>query len=96
VAAAPISGGRRPQRPWREWSAPRFEVRADTVIAAGIDGEAEILQPPLRFALRPGVLRVRASRVRIQGPHPRSSAMPDSMRTTPYALLAIAKGRRPA
>jgi len=26
--------------PWREWSAPEFEVRSDHPVAAGIDGEA--------------------------------------------------------
>ena len=45
VAAAPTGrGGRRlPQRPWREWSAPEFEVQSDGPIAAGIDGEATVL-----------------------------------------------------
>ena len=51
--------GRRPQRPWREWTAPHFEVDADHPVAAGIDGEAVQLEPPLRFIIRAGVLRVR-------------------------------------
>ena len=55
-------GGRRLQRPWREWSAPTFEVDADRPIAAGIDGEALVLDPPLSFRIRPGVLRVRIAR----------------------------------
>ncbi len=52
-------GERRLQRPWREWSAPTFEVDADRPIPAGIDGEALMLDPPLRFRIRPGVLHVR-------------------------------------
>ena len=60
IAAAPIGRGehrRLPQRPWREWSTPEFEVDADGPIAAGIDGEAVKLDPPLRFRIRPGVLQ---------------------------------------
>ena len=37
------------QRPWREWSAPTFEVDSDRPVAAGIDGEALMLEPPLQF-----------------------------------------------
>ena len=65
VAGAPSGrgGGGHPfQRPWREWSAPSFEVDADRPVPAGIDGEALVLDPPLRFRIRPGVLRVRIAR----------------------------------
>ena len=55
-------GVRRLQRPLREWSAPGFEVDADSPVPAGIDGEALVLDPPLRFRIRPGVLRVRIAR----------------------------------
>ncbi len=51
--------GRRLQRPWREWTTPAFEVAADHPVPAGIDGEATKLEPPLRFRIRPSVLRVR-------------------------------------
>ena len=43
VASAPTGRGERrrlPQRPWREWSTPEFEVDADGPVAAGVDGEA--------------------------------------------------------
>lgn len=95
VAGAPTGRGKghhRPQRPWREWSAPQFEVLADAPIAAGVDGEALVLEPPLRFRILPGVLRVRIARA-----HPGSSpsaAMPDSLLDTTRALLAIAAGHR--
>ncbi len=42
-----------------EWSAPTFEVSSEQPIAAGIDGEAARLDPPLKFVSRPRVLRVR-------------------------------------
>jgi diacylglycerol kinase family enzyme len=51
--------GGRMQRPWREWTAPSFDVRSDTPIAAGIDGEAVTLEAPLHFHIRPAALRVR-------------------------------------
>jgi diacylglycerol kinase family enzyme len=78
VASSPTGRGqhhRWPQRPWREWSTPEFEVDADGPIAAGIDGEAVRLDPPLRFRIRPGVLRVRIARGH-PGASP-SAAMPE-------------------
>jgi diacylglycerol kinase family enzyme len=94
VASEPTrgEGGRRGQRPWREWSAPEFEVRAERPTAAGIDGEALVLEPPLRFRILPGVLRVRIARK-----HPGASpslAMPENLLGTAGALLAIATGHR--
>ena len=47
--------------PGRAWSAPRMEVSAPASVHAGVDGEAVDLSPPLRFAIRPGALRVRIS-----------------------------------
>ncbi|HKY17178.1 MAG TPA: diacylglycerol kinase family protein [Microthrixaceae bacterium] len=85
-------GGRVVQRPWREWSTPEFEVRAEHPIAAGIDGEAVVLEPPLRFRILPGVLRVRIAR-RHPGASP-SMAMPENLRGTAGALFALAAGHR--
>ena len=34
-------------------------MNAATPVPAGIDGEASVLEPPLRFRIRPGALRVR-------------------------------------
>jgi diacylglycerol kinase family enzyme len=42
-----------------QWIAPTFEVASGSPVAAGIDGEAIHLDPPLRFRIRPGALRVR-------------------------------------
>ena len=41
------------------WSAPQFEVTSAGPIAVGLDGESLEMEPPLVFASRPGVLRLR-------------------------------------
>jgi diacylglycerol kinase family enzyme len=46
------------QKRVQQWSAPSFEVRSDGPVAAGIDGEALKLDPPLRFCTKPQALRV--------------------------------------
>ena len=79
------------QRPWREWSAPEFTVEADGPIPAGIDGEALVLESPLRFRIRPGVLRARIATAH-PGASP-SAAMPERLRETASAVLAVAVGR---
>ena len=56
-AGAAGDGGKRTQ----EWTAPSFEVGSDQPVAAGIDGEAVRLDPPLRFRSRPQALRVRVA-----------------------------------
>ena len=94
VAGAPSGrgeGGRSLQRPWREWSAPGFEVDADRPVPAGIDGEALVLDPPLRFRIRPGVLRVRIAR-KHPGASP-SALAPEGMWAGVVELARIAFGR---
>lgn len=41
------------------WEPVNFEVEAEDVVDVGIDGEAVRMSPPLRFATRPGALRIR-------------------------------------
>jgi len=85
--------GRIAQRPWREWSATEFVVEGDGPIAAGVDGEALMLEPPLRFVIRPLALRVR-----IAPAHPGASpsaAMPDGLPEGVRAMARIAAGWRP-
>ena len=82
--------GRSLQRPLREWSAPEFEVDADRPIAVGIDGEALMLDAPLRFRIRPGVLRVRVAR-RHPGASP-SAMVPDGPWAGVVELARIARG----
>jgi len=43
------------------WCAPSVDIAAAATVAAGLDGEAIELQPPLRFRIRPAALRVRIS-----------------------------------
>ncbi|HUC07063.1 MAG TPA: diacylglycerol kinase family protein, partial [Solirubrobacterales bacterium] len=93
VASAPAAGRALFQRPWREWSTPAFEVDADGPIAAGIDGEAVTLDPPLRFRILPAALRVR-----IAAAHPGASpsaAMPEGAWETVRALVRIAVSGTP-
>jgi diacylglycerol kinase family enzyme len=82
-------GGRMAQRPWREWSAPAFEVDADRPVPAGIDGEALVLDPPLRFHIRPGVLTVRVARAH-PGASP-SAMAPEGMWAGVVELARIAR-----
>ena len=85
--------GRVAQRPWREWSAKEFVVEGDGPIPAGVDGEALVLDPPLRFVIRPLVLRAR-----IAPAHPGASpsaAMPDGLVAVVRALVRIAAGHPP-
>ena len=85
-------GGRALQRPWREWSTPEFEVDADRPVPAGIDGEALVLDPPLRFRIRPGVLRVRIARQH-PGASP-SARAPEGVWAGLVELARIAFGRQ--
>ena len=78
-------------RRWRQWSTPAFEVTSSQPVPVGVDGEALVLDPPLRFVSRPGALRVR-----IAPAHPGASpsaALPDQLHHVLGRLLAIAAGR---
>ncbi|WP_329477567.1 diacylglycerol kinase family protein [Kribbella sp. NBC_01484] len=92
VMGAPADEGqRRLQRPMREWTTPSFQVDADRPLPAGVDGEALIFDAPLRFQIRPGVLRVR---IAPQHPGASPSAMlPEGLRDGLAALVRIALGR---
>ncbi|HKB51969.1 MAG TPA: diacylglycerol kinase, partial [Solirubrobacterales bacterium] len=93
VASLPAGDKRLIQRPWREWSTPTFEVDADGLIAAGIDGEAVTLDAPLRFRILPAALGVR-----IAAAHPGASpsaAMPEGAWETVRTLVRVAMGRTP-
>jgi hypothetical protein len=83
----PAGGG----QVWVEWSAAAFEVECDAPVAAGIDGEAVTLDPPLRFRIVPGVLHVRIAHTH-PGASP-SALEPDGMWAAVRALAGIAAGR---
>ena len=90
VFGGPSGRGGQLQRPLRAWSAPTFEIDADRPIAAGVDGEALLLDPPLTFHIRPGVLRVRIARHH-PGASP-SALAPDGVRDGVVELVRIAVG----
>jgi len=50
------------EHPVSGWNARTLEVSAPAPLPAGVDGESVMLLPPILFAARPAVLRVRISR----------------------------------
>jgi diacylglycerol kinase family enzyme len=78
-------------RPWRQWSAPAFEVDSNKPVPIGMDGETLVVQPPLHFRIRPGVLRVRIA-ARHPGASP-SAAEPERALEGIRALARLAAGR---
>lgn len=72
------------------WSTREFEVRSGGPVEIGLDGEALVLDPPLRFASLPGALRVRLPSGVGLPPAARAAAL-----TTDNlgALLRVAAGR---
>lgn len=72
------------------WHTLEFEVRSGTPVEVGLDGEALVLEPPLRFTSMPGALRVRLPRAAGLAPAARAVALTtDSL----GALLRVALGR---
>ena len=80
------AGGR-----WQQWSTPAFEVTSSQPVPVGLDGEALVLDPPLRFVSRPGVLRVRLA-PQHPGASP-SAGLPEGLIDVLERLLAVAAGR---
>jgi diacylglycerol kinase family enzyme len=70
----------------RQWTAPSIEIASPRPVPAGIDGEAAVLDPPLRFEIRPGVLRVR-----VAPQHPGASPSAIEPETTWKTLVALAR-----
>jgi len=83
----PAAGG----RPLTQWSRPSFQVDSDRPVAAGIDGEAAMLEAPVRFDVVPAALRVR-----IAPAHPGASPSagePDSLWEGVRTLASVAVRR---
>jgi diacylglycerol kinase family enzyme len=80
--------GRFPGR--MSWATPEFEVRSGGAVEIGLDGEALLLDPPLRFASLPGALRVRVPRRSGLAPAARAVALTGE---NLGALLRVAAGR---
>src|SRR6185437_2131903 len=72
------------------WSTEGFEVRSGGPVAVGLDGEAIVLDPPLRFTSLPGALQVRL---------PESAGLAPAARAVPLTsasfgeLFRVAAGR---
>ena len=47
---------------WNEWTATEFVLDSGGPVEVGVDGEALVMDPPLRFVIRPGALTVRRPR----------------------------------
>jgi diacylglycerol kinase family enzyme len=77
----------------RQWSVAEFEIRSDGPVAVGLDGEAVLLVPPLRFASLPCALRVRTPR-HAKGFSPANAAVTLTRRDF-RRLMRIAAGRGP-
>jgi len=77
---------------WRQWTAETFEVRSTKRMAAGVDGEALELDPPLRFRVAPGALRVHLP-PEAPGLSP-AALSPGITRSSVRALWDIATGQR--
>jgi diacylglycerol kinase family enzyme len=98
VAVVPARGEDGAARPassslLRQWSTSAFQVDSAQPVPLGIDGEAVVLDPPIRFRIRPRVLRVR---IAPQHPGASPSAMqPDHIGDGFRVLAAIAAGRNP-
>jgi diacylglycerol kinase family enzyme len=74
-----------------QWSSLEFEVRATAPVAVGLDGEALVLAPPLRFVSLPGALRVRVP-WHATGVSPAGGAVMLTHRNL-WALVRIAAGK---
>ena len=76
---------------WQTTQLPEFEVAADDMVAAGVDGEAVELTPPLRFVSRPRALTVRIAAHHL-GLSP-AALRPGWGRSTFLGLARIVSGR---
>jgi diacylglycerol kinase family enzyme len=77
----------------RAWATPSFEIEAQAPVPAGVDGEAVVFDPPLRFRVRPAALRCRIARHH-PGASPAALA-PERARTALRSLVDIAAGHVP-
>lgn len=76
---------------WNEWTASQFEVDSSGPVEVGVDGEALVLDPPLRFVIRPGAVTIRLPRAALQRAHDSHPARM-TLRSTPVELWQTATG----
>jgi diacylglycerol kinase family enzyme len=85
------SGPTRRPSDWLEWTDTSFQVRSGQPVEVGVDGEAMLLDPPIRFRIVPGALRVR---IPPQAPgYSPAAAVPTPGWATLTALWQTATGR---
>jgi diacylglycerol kinase family enzyme len=90
-ARAQASGPTRRPADWLEWTDTSFQVRSGQPVEVGVDGEAMLLNPPIRFRIVPGALRVR---IPPQAPgYSPAAAVPTPGWATLTALWQTATGR---
>ena len=91
LAQPPASGPTRRPADWLEWTDTSFQVRSGQPVEVGVDGEAMVLDPPIRFRIVPGALRVR---IPSQAPgYSPAAAVPTPGWATLTALWQTATGR---
>jgi diacylglycerol kinase family enzyme len=94
LAALEAAGQVRRFAGWQEWTTSELVVRSAGPVEVGVDGEALVLEPPLRFAIRPGAVTVRLPRTA-----PRRSPAERTVRVTAKPTVvalwqtAIGRGR---
>lgn len=72
------------------WASPTFEVVSGAPIEIGLDGETQVMDPPLRFSIRPSPVRVRLPQ-RAIGYSPAARSL--GWRETTRRLWNVALGR---
>ncbi|HEX2318577.1 MAG TPA: diacylglycerol kinase family protein [Streptosporangiaceae bacterium] len=80
---------------WQEWTTEEFTVSSGGPIEVGIDGEAMVLEPPLRFATKPGALGVWLPKHALRV-SPAARAVRLLARSTAADLVSVAAGSQPA
>jgi diacylglycerol kinase family enzyme len=93
VLSVVVINKRGEDKPFHAWTTSSFEIDADGPVPVGIDGEAVVLDPPLRFRIRPAALRCRIAR-RHPGASP-SALEPERAWAAIRALAGIAVGHDP-
>ncbi len=80
---------------WREWAAGEFVVDSGAPVEIGTDGEALEFEPPVRFRIQPGALRVwlPKSALRVS---PAARAVRLLARSTAADLASVLAGAAPA
>ena len=79
--------------PLLRWEAANFDLNSSESIAAGVDGEYALLEPPLKFGIDPMALRLRVPK-QVLGISPTAKRPSLTLRTL-VDLSDVAMGRWP-